>query len=330
MHPEVKQDKPGSCPKCGMDLVEVEEKGTENSEHKRNDASAMDHTEHHRRMAEDFKRRFFIAVPLTVIVLILSPKIQEWFGFSLDFPLRNFALFALGSVIALFGGWPFYTAAKDELRARNWGMMTLVSLAVTSGYLFSVAATFVFPGESLWWEISTLVLAFLFGHWMEMRAVLGTGNALKELAKLIPPTAHKLEGKEIKDVKTEELVKGDLVLVKPGEKIPVDGIIVDGSSYVDESMLTGESMPVSKKKGDKGESLMDLVILLGLLAWLFTTWAFLPQVIKTWKRKEADGISFWMYLIYCTGNFFWRYCNASQLTWLNNYISCRFISRLCQ
>jgi len=127
MHPEVKQDKPGRCPKCGMDLVEVEEKGTENSEHKRNDASAMDHTEHHRRMAEDFKRRFFIAVPLTVIVLILSPKIQEWFGFSLDFPLRNFALFALGSVIALFGGWPFYTAAKDELRARNWGMMTLVS-----------------------------------------------------------------------------------------------------------------------------------------------------------------------------------------------------------
>src|SRR3990172_8766077 len=251
MHPEVKQDKPGRCPKCGMDLVEVEEKGTENSEHKRNDASTMEHTEHHRKMAEDFKRRFFIAVPLTVIVLILSQKIQEWFGFSLDFPLRNFALFALGSVIALFGGWPFYTAAKDELRARNWGMMTLVSLAVSSGYLFSVAATFVFPGESLWWEISTLVLAFLFGHWMEMRAVLGTGNALKELAKLIPPTAHKLEGKEIKDVQTEELIKGDLVLVKPGEKIPVDGEVVEGSSSVNEGMITGESRPVEKKKGDK-------------------------------------------------------------------------------
>ena len=251
MHPEVKQDKPGRCPKCGMDLIEVEEKGAESSEHKRNDASAMDHTEHHRRMAEDFKRRFFIAVPLTVIVLILSPKIQEWFGFSLDFPLRNFALFALGSVIALFGGWPFYTAAKDELRARNWGMMTLVSLAVSSGYLFSVAATFVFPGESLWWEISTLVLAFLFGHWMEMRAVLGTGNALKELAKLIPPTAHKLEGKEIKDVQTEELVKGDLVLVKPGEKIPVDGEVIDGASSINEGMITGESRPVEKKKGDK-------------------------------------------------------------------------------
>lgn len=251
MHPEVRQDKPGRCPKCGMDLIEVKEKGKDNSEPKGHDMSAMDHTEHHRMMAKDFKRRFFIVLPLTIIVLILSPKIQEWFGFSLEFPFRNFALFALGSVIALFGGWPFYTAAKDELRSRNWGMMTLVSLAVISGYLFSVAATFVFPGESLWWEISTLVLAFLFGHWMEMRAVLGTGNALKELAKLIPPTAHKLKGKEIMDVQTEELVKGDLVLVRPGEKIPVDGEVVEGASSVNEGMITGESRPVEKKKGDK-------------------------------------------------------------------------------
>ena len=163
MHPEVKQDNPGRCPKCGMDLVEVKEKGT-GSLDQGHDMSAMDHTEHHRRMAEDFKRRFFIVLPLTIIVLILSPKIQEWFGFSLDFPFRNFALFALGSIIALFGGWPFYSSARDELRSRNWGMMTLVSLAVISGYSFSVAATFLFPGESLWWEISTLVLVFLFGH----------------------------------------------------------------------------------------------------------------------------------------------------------------------
>jgi len=250
MHPEVKQDNPGRCPKCGMDLVEVKEKGT-GSLDQGHDMSAMDHTEHHRRMAEDFKRRFFIVLPLTIIVLILSPKIQEWFGFSFEFPFRNFILFALGSIIALFGGWPFYSSARDELRNRNWGMMTLVSLAVLAGYSFSVAATFLFPGESLWWEISTLVLVFLFGHWMEMRAVLGTGNALKELAKLIPPTAHKLVGKEVKDVQTEELVKGDLVLVKPGEKIPVDGEVVEGESSVNEGMITGESRPVEKKKGDK-------------------------------------------------------------------------------
>jgi Cu2+-exporting ATPase len=130
-------------------------------------------------------------------------------------------------------------------------MMTLVSLAVLSGYTFSIATTFLFPGESLWWEISTLVLAFLFGHWVEMRAVLGTGGALKELAKLIPPEAHKITGKEVVDIKTNDLGKGDLVLVKPGEKIPADGLIMEGESSVNEAMITGESKPQIKKKGDE-------------------------------------------------------------------------------
>jgi Cu2+-exporting ATPase len=245
MHGDVKSDKPGSCPKCGMSLVEV----TSRSPAVRGEAG--DHTEHHRKMAENFKKRFLVALPLTLIVLILSPKIQQWFGFTFDFPLRNFVLFGLGSLIALWGAWPFYAASKDELKSRNWGMMTLVSLAVLSGYLFSVAATFAFPGESLWWEISTLVLAFLFGHWMEMQAVFGTGNALKELAKLIPPTAHKMLGKNISDVPTEELKVGDLVLVRPGEKIPIDGVVADGVSSVNEGMITGESRPVDKEKGDE-------------------------------------------------------------------------------
>jgi Cu2+-exporting ATPase len=201
-------------------------------------------------MAEDFRRRFLLVLPLTIIVLILSPKIQEWFGFSVDFPIRNMALFGLGSGIALWGGGPFYAAAKEELKSRNWGMMTLVSLAILSGFLFSIAVTFVFPEESLWWEISTLVLAFLFGHWLEMRAVIGTGNALRQLAKLIPPSAHKRMGRQVKDVKTEELNKGDVVLVKPGEKIPIDGQVIEGSSSVNEGMISGESRPVEKSVGD--------------------------------------------------------------------------------
>ena len=253
MHPDVVSDKPGSCPKCGMDLIEVQarkEEGKKGGHEGHSMQGAVDHTEHHRKMAEDFRKRFFLVLPLTIIVLILSPKIQEWFGFTLEFPLRNTVLFGLGSLIAMYGGWPFYVASKDELRSKNWGMMTLVSLAVLSGFLFSTAATFLFPGESLWWEISTLVLVFLFGHWMEMRAVIGTGNALKELAKLIPPTAHKLIGKEVKDVNTEELGKGDIVLVKPGEKVPIDGEVVDGSSSVNEGMITGESRPVEKNVGD--------------------------------------------------------------------------------
>lgn len=246
MHPEEVSDKPDNCSKCGMALVRKDE-----MEHGEMDRSSYDHTEHHRAMAEDFKRRFWIVLPLTIVVLLLSPKIQQWFGFSIDFGFRSLTLFILGTIIALFGGKPFFVAARDELKSRNWGMMTLVSLAIVAGYSFSVAATFLFPGESLWWEISTLVLVFLFGHWMEMKAVLGTGGALKELAKLIPATAHKVEGNSVEDVQTDSLVKGDYVLVKPGEKMPADGVVVKGESSVNESMITGESKPVDKEKGSE-------------------------------------------------------------------------------
>ena len=235
MDPDVVRDAPGFCPKCGMELVATADK-QHSTPHEHG------HEDHHAMMAEDFKRRFFVALPLTILVLAFS---------QLTFPYHNVSLFFLGTIIVFFGGWPFYKEALGELKSKNYGMMTLVSLAVISGYLFSVAATFAFPGESLWWEISTLVLAFLFGHWMEMRAVLGTGNALGELAKLIPPTAHKLSGRDVVDVSTEEIKIGDLVLVRPGEKIPIDGVVTDGVSSVNEGMITGESKPVGKKKGDK-------------------------------------------------------------------------------
>ena len=248
MHPEVMLDAPGKCPKCGMELVMKHEPTPTSPAATEGE---LDHTAHHAKMGHSFKKLFFQVLPLTLIVLVLSPNIQRWFGYSLDFPGRELVLFGLGSVIALYGGKPFYSAARDEIGSRNFGMMTLVSLAVLSGYLFSVAATFLFAGESLWWEISTLVSAFLFGHWMEMRAVMGTTGALSELAKLIPPTANKLvDGKEIQ-VQTSELVKGDKVIVKPGEKIPVDGKVIEGESSVNEAMITGESKPVFKKVDDE-------------------------------------------------------------------------------
>jgi len=239
-------DKPGKCSKCGMALVKKSE-----TEDQKMDHSSHDHTEHHRMMAEDFKRRFFVTLPLTILVLFLSAQIQQWLGFSIDFVGRDLVLFILGSVIALYGGKPFFVAARDELKNRNWGMMTLVSLAITAGYSFSVAATFIFQGVPLWWEISTLVSVFLFGHWVEMKAVLGTGGALRELAKLLPAKSHKLVGNDVVEVQTEELKKGDLVLIRPGEKVPADGIVVKGQSSINESMITGESRPVNKNKGDE-------------------------------------------------------------------------------
>ena len=232
-----------------MDLVPVKD-STHGHKYK-DEKEPIDHTTHHKQMGHDFKKLFFQTLPLTIFILILSPNIQKWFGYSVDFPQKNLILFILGSIVALYGGRPFFSAAKFEIIGRNFGMMTLVSLAVISGYLFSVAATFLFPGESLWWEISTLVSAFLFGHWMEMRAVMGTTEALEELAKLIPPTANKLIKGKIIEVATDQLQKDDVVVVRPGEKVPVDGEVVEGESSVNESMISGESRPVFKKIGDR-------------------------------------------------------------------------------
>jgi len=233
MHPEVTRKEPGDCPKCGMKLEKHEHAGK------------------HTGMEESFKQRFFIALPLTIIVLLLSPKIQNWFGYTISFSGIEIVLFLLASIIVFYAGFPFYQMALGEIKTRAFAMMTLVSLAVLAGYFFSVAATFLFPGESLYWEISTLVLVFLFGHWLEMRAVRGATGALSELTKLIPPTAHLLKGNKVVEVGTESLKKGDRILVRPGEKVPIDGQVLDGKSSVNESMITGESRPVSKKISDK-------------------------------------------------------------------------------
>ncbi|MBI2018439.1 cadmium-translocating P-type ATPase [Candidatus Daviesbacteria bacterium] len=240
MDPEVISKKPGNCPKCGMELMPI------TKEH-----GGLDHAN----MEEGFKRRFFVTLPLVFIIVVLAPKIQEWFRFSLTFPGMEIVTFALTSVIVFYSGLPFYQMALGEIKAKKYGMMTLVSLAVLSGYFFSVAATFLFPGENLYWEIATLVLAFLLGHWIEMRAVRGATGALAELARLIPPTAHKIvisgKRKVISDVGTGQLKKGDLILVRPGEKMPIDGVVWEGESAVNESMVTGESVPVEKKKGSE-------------------------------------------------------------------------------
>ncbi len=199
----------------------------------------------------DFKKRFFISLIITIPILVLSPTIQSILKYSASFYGSNIIIAVLASIVTVYGAMPFFIGAIREIKNKNWGMMTLVALAVISGYLFSLGTTFLFNAMDFYWEISTLVVFLLFGHWMEMKAVTSASGALGELAKLIPQKANLLKGKEIIEISTEELNIGDIVLLKPGEKIPIDGIVIEGQTSVNESMITGESKPVSKNKNDK-------------------------------------------------------------------------------
>ncbi|MCM3638216.1 cadmium-translocating P-type ATPase [Sporosarcina luteola] len=208
------------------------------------------HHDHHAHMVEDFKRRFYISLIVTIPILILSPMIQMFLNVDWRFTGDMYILFALSTFVFLYGGWPFLAGTKDELKNKTPGMMTLISLAITVAYVYSTAAVFGFAENDFFWELATLVDIMLLGHWIEMRSVMGASKALEELAKLMPSEAHLIdEDGVIKEVDVTELKQGDRVLVKPGEKVPVDGKILEGKSTIDESMLTGESVPVEKEAG---------------------------------------------------------------------------------
>ena len=201
-------------------------------------------------MMRDFWKRFVISTILTVPVLILSPLVQKVLGFEFVFPGDLYVLFLLSTIIYLYGGWPFLKGMFNELRKKNPGMMTLIGMAISVAFIYSGAVTFGLSGKTFYWELATLIDIMLLGHYIEMRSVLGASQALEELIKLMPTTAHLVTSKGIRDVAVSKLKKGDVVLVKPGEKVPSDGIVVDGETSIDESMLTGESNPVYRKKGD--------------------------------------------------------------------------------
>lgn len=224
-----------------------------NSHHSHDEHSHGNHDHHdHGDMVEDFKKRFFISLIITIPILALSPMLQGWVGVDWRFTGDMYILFGLSTIVFFYGGWPFLTGGISELKDKNPGMMTLIGLAIIIAYGYSTAVVFGFNGHELFWELATLILIMLLGHWIEMRSVMGASNALEQLVKLMPNEAHYLdENGNVKDVPLSELKNNDQVLVKPGEKIPVDGTIIDGKSAVDESMLTGESVPVEKFNGDE-------------------------------------------------------------------------------
>ena len=205
-------------------------------------------------MVDDFRRRFWLSLALTVPVLATSEMIRHLLGLrgAVAFPGDRYVEFAFASGVYLCGGWPFLTGLVDELRRRLPGMMTLVALAITVAYVYSALVVFGLPGSVFFWETATLIDIMLLGHWIEMRSVLGASRALEQLVRLLPAEAHRVRADaSVEEVPIDVLRPSDRVLVKPGERIPTDGRIVQGRTSVDQAMLTGESQPVEKSEGDE-------------------------------------------------------------------------------
>lgn len=251
MHPEVASERPGLCSECGMQLVPAKER--QDRAYTTSPAGEKgDYDKHAGHSIAAFKRKFFITLALTIPVVFYSELPERLFGAAApEFPGSQYVGALLGSVIFFYGGLIFLLGASRELRARLPGMMTLIALAISSAYLSSVAVTLLGRGETLFWELSTLITVMLLGHWLEMRAVQGAQGALRELSNLLPDTAERVTDGAAKTVPLAELRPGDLLLVRPGAKVPADGVVTEGRSAVDESTITGESRPVPKDAGKK-------------------------------------------------------------------------------
>ncbi|MDO8474304.1 MAG: heavy metal translocating P-type ATPase [bacterium] len=246
MHPEVRQENPGMCPECGMSLIKAQNNSEQHAEPRRNGHDK--HAGHSTRM---FLQKFWVSFVLTIPILAYSNLPELLLGVKApQFLGSEYLALVLGSIIFFYGGWVFLAGAVKELRAFLPGMMTLIALAISAAYLWSVYAV-VAGEEPLFWELATLITIMLLGHWIEMKAVQGARGALQELAKLLPDTAEVVTGGATKIVPLGELRVGDVVLVKPGAKVPADGKVIEGQSDVDESIATGESRPVGKNSGSE-------------------------------------------------------------------------------
>jgi len=244
MHPEIVRPRPGICPECCMRLVAI---GKETNAHTPHAHATNRHEGHSTAM---FLRKFWVSAILSVPVVLYSSILDTLFGWNAPtFPGSAYLPLMIGSFIFFYGGTVFIAGAWRELKARSPGMMTLIAVAISIAYLWSVWAVF-FNKEPLLWEVSTLIVVMLLGHWIEMRAVSGAQGALRELSKLLPDVAEVVRDGNTHKIPISDLRENDVVLVKPGGKIPADGSVLEGDSDMDESMITGESKPVPKKQND--------------------------------------------------------------------------------
>src|SRR5690554_6325824 len=232
-----------------MDHPKMNHKKGNHSNHNPSHGDMGQH--HHKMMIQDFKRRFWISLTLTLPILALSPMIQGILGIEWNFNGSNYVLFGLSSIVYFYGGWPFLTGLVTELKDKAIGMMTLIAVAISAAYFYSVAVVFGFEGHTFFWELATLIDVMLIGHWLEMRSILGASKALEALAELMPNEANLVDGNQTRKVSIGDLKEDDIILIRPGEKVPADGVIVEGESDLNESMLTGESKPVTKTVNDE-------------------------------------------------------------------------------
>ncbi|GAB4318915.1 MAG: heavy metal translocating P-type ATPase [Promethearchaeota archaeon] len=258
-------------------------------------------------MIVDFRRRFIVSIVITIPVLLLSPAFQGWFRFRVAFPGKDLVLLALSTLVYVYAGWPFLQGFFKELRKRQPGMMVLIAIAVSVAYFYSAATVLGLVGEPFFWELATLMDIMLLGHWIEMRSILGASKALEKLVELLPSEAHLVVNGTTQEVHLDVVKRGDKLLVKPGEKVPADGVVVEGSSYVDESMLTGEPVPVKKEVGNQliGGSVNgtgSLVIEVhgtGGDSYLAKVIALVQQAQASKSRTQAlaDRAAFWLTIV---------------------------------
>ena len=267
----------------------------------------MGHDKHAGHSPAMFQRRFFICLLLTLPVLYLSPMFQMWFHYqAIQFAGVAWVTPILATIIYWYGGWVFLHGAWSELHSKI-GMMTLVALAITVSYVYSLAVSFGLPGDSFYMELVTLVDIMLLGHWIEMTSVQGASRALEHLAKLVPAVAHKQVNGRVEDVQVSALVEGDRILIRPGEQVPIDGEVIEGTSSVNEAFLTGESRPVVKKTSDEvvagavnGEGALTIkVIRTGDKTTLSQIMRLVEeaQASKSQYQTLADRLAYWLTLI---------------------------------
>ena len=278
-------------------------KGDGMQQHNMHDKHAGHHT-------EDFLKRFWICLILTVPILLLSEMIQHWFGFHISFTGAKSVLLLLGTVVYIYGGMPFLKGMVSEIRDKAIGMMTLVALAISVAFIYSVAVVFGLTGMDFFWELATLIDIMLLGHWLEMRSQMAASKALESLIALLPSKVHVEKENGITDIDLKDLRNNDVTLIKPGEKIPADGLVIDGTSYVNESMLTGESVPVKKEKEEKviggsinGDGSLKVKITgTGKDSYLnkVITMVQTAQAAKSNTQNLADKVAKWLTIISIT------------------------------